>query len=188
MVAEILLGAKSAAVRATARSFDLGARADRVRLETMVMMVVARNHASGHAERFEVDELCRARPAEDPNVPVAFAQVPGIASIAAASSTAISTSASSHSPMTTMSAASFFSTGAGVAEPCGTDDDEDGSEIANRKCELLRDPQFRRRAAPKQIGWRGRDHRHVGTQRRGTSATMSAGDSSNKCPSISRTS
>ena len=43
--------------------------------------------------------------------------------------------------------------------------DQHGGEFPERKGQLLRDPQFRWRASPEQIGGSGRDHDNVGLER-----------------------
>ena len=152
----------------------------------MVMMVMARDHLIRPRERCEVDELCCTRPAEYPNAALVTCTGPWDRSTAAASEGNFDERflAFPHDHDVGRKLLQHRHRSGRAVRP---DDDEDGSEIANRKCQLLRDPQFGRRATPKQVGGRGGDHRHIGTK--GADFGDDVGKREpNKCPSISRTS
>src|SRR5581483_6574718 len=61
VIAEIVLGAEGAAIRTAARGFDLGARANRLGFEAMVVMMVSAHHLVGPCEGRLVREGHRLR-------------------------------------------------------------------------------------------------------------------------------
>ena len=89
---------------------------------------------------------------------------------------------SSHSPRTTTSTPSLASVVSGVAEPCGPTAAVRPPRPAERDEKRARHSQFRRRAAPEQIGRRGGDDGHLGLERRHASASVCV-SRSNKWPS-----
>src|SRR5258706_10175843 len=66
-VAEVLLGAKRAMVRAAARSFDFRARSDRLGIEAMMMMVVTVDHLAGPGERELIHKSRGSGPSDYPD-------------------------------------------------------------------------------------------------------------------------
>src|SRR5258706_2105986 len=159
-VAEILLGAKRAMVRAAARSFDFRARSDRLGIEAMMMMAVPTNDLAGPGRRELTDKSRGSGPSDYPG---------GAAFDEASTGNIAFTAGKLQEDLFAFSHDHKVDAELPQHRPrrrrsVRTDGDQETRMAVQGARQFLRYGEFRRRAAPEQIRRRRRDHGHVGTK------------------------